>query len=74
MILCRYIFMAMYSFVPPSHEAKFHGVPLCLSALGRKSLWNTDLMYLSVIQVVLFSVVKYPQSKLRALTVCTGFT
>jgi hypothetical protein len=46
--ICRYIFMAMYSFLPPSHEAKFCGVPSCVfdklgCAVGKKRLRNTDL-------------------------------
>jgi hypothetical protein len=28
--MCRYIFMAMYSFIPPFREAKFCGVPSCV--------------------------------------------
>jgi hypothetical protein len=28
--ICRYIFMAMYSFVPPFREATFIGVPSCV--------------------------------------------
>jgi hypothetical protein len=46
--ICRYIFMAMYSVVPPFHEATFCGVPSCVfdklgCATGDKRLWNTDL-------------------------------
>jgi hypothetical protein len=48
--VCRYIFMAMYSFVPSFREAKFCGVPLCVfdkigCAAGEESLRNTSLMY-----------------------------
>lgn len=27
--ICKYIFIAMYSFIPPFHEAKICGVPSC---------------------------------------------
>jgi hypothetical protein len=44
--MCRYIFMAMYSFVPPFRETKFCGAPSCVfdklgCAAGGKRLWNT---------------------------------
>jgi hypothetical protein len=28
--MCRYIFMAVYSFMPSLREAKFYGVPSCV--------------------------------------------
>jgi hypothetical protein len=44
--ICGYIFMAMYSFVPPFREAKFCGVPSCVfdklgCTVGEKRLRNT---------------------------------
>jgi hypothetical protein len=44
--LCRYIFKAMYSFVPPFHEAKFCDMPSSVfdqlgCAAGEKRLRNT---------------------------------
>jgi hypothetical protein len=41
--ICRYIFMVMYSFVPPFREATFCGVPSCVSdklgcAAGEKNV------------------------------------
>jgi hypothetical protein len=47
-IIYRYIFMAMYSFLPPSRESKFCGVLSCVfdklgCAAGGKRLWNIDL-------------------------------
>jgi hypothetical protein len=40
--ICRYIFMAMYSFVPPFREATFCGVPSCVWQIrvscGRKKV------------------------------------
>jgi hypothetical protein len=46
--ICRYIFMIMFSFVPPFREATFCGVPSCVSdklgcAAGEKRLRNTGL-------------------------------
>jgi hypothetical protein len=46
--VCRYIFIAMYSFVPSFREAKFCGVPSCVfgklwCAAGEKRLRNTDI-------------------------------
>jgi hypothetical protein len=46
--ICRYIFMAMYSFVPLFPEATFCGVPSYVfdksgCAVGEKRLWNTVL-------------------------------
>jgi hypothetical protein len=47
--ICRYILLAMYSFVPPFREATFCGVPSCVfdksgCAAGEKMLRNTALM------------------------------
>jgi hypothetical protein len=46
--ICRYIFMAMYSLVPPCREATFCGVPSCVfdkswCAASEKKLQNTAL-------------------------------
>jgi hypothetical protein len=46
--ICRHIFMAMYSFVPPFRQATFCGVPSCVfdksvCAAGEKRLRNTGL-------------------------------
>jgi hypothetical protein len=50
--ICRYIFMAMYSSVPPFREVKFCGVPPCVSdklgcAADGKILRNTVLVYMA---------------------------
>jgi hypothetical protein len=47
-IICRYIFVAMYSFVPPFREAKFCVVPSCVfdkvgCVAGDKRLRNTGV-------------------------------
>jgi hypothetical protein len=58
--LCRYIFMAMYSFLPPFYEAKFCCMPSCVvdklwCAAGERRLRNTEvaerLLTLSVYQI-----------------------
>jgi hypothetical protein len=47
--MCKYIFMATYSFLPPLRKAKFCGLPSCVvdnvaCAAAEKRLQNTTLL------------------------------